>query len=789
MSGLDENSAAGDAAAVRLASAPCPLCRAAIEVVESHEPQAVVCSSCGLSCTVSAPPPPPAPIVEEPVAENPLAWLEQSPRSARAQRAEASLALASSAPHNEALSGWTTAVAAALAGVLVVGGFAWFGGRNAIPPATASRPAGADAHDELESLAAHAAKETEARAAAEREVRLVSAKYMAMQASELLPSEPWRSLHLAVEAVEATTRHGEPAVVEAHQSLRDALRQCRPAREFDGCLLCGHEGAVRALAVSPDNRWLATGGADRTVRLWDVTGASPGAFSIILGQHQAEVSVLAFSCDGRWLASGGLDSCVCLWSPGSPRSEPIVLPGLAAGVREVVTSPNGRWLAAVYAGTGEQPDSARLWDLQEGVKKPKSLDLRGHGGRIQAVAISPDNRWLAMCVDETTRLWDLNQRAPGSTSLSLQSGHGAATHALFTADNRWLIACGQATAGDRGGVCAWDLSSADLSTPLALGEDQATVRALAASVDSRRLAAAGTDGRVRLWSLAAGEQPAVQGILAGGTTVSAAAMSGNGDWLAVADATGTIRLWDLSTSTESPVTVNGNEGAVSAICFTPDGRWLTAAGADGIVRLWNLDLANLTTQAKALARGRLRPQLGQSPWTIVSTVAAGRQYWLDAARRQASAMSGPWTLLAERTRVLHAAGPEQLAGSRGAIGAAPRPSKQLVDVEMPSTAPDEAAAEPSALAANAGPTEIDSVVAAAPHGTQSASAPWVRNPATRSILLRNAPAQPDSSAVSQATTPTTPTTPDPAEDVADALREGVRVATPPRANPLRTMIR
>ena len=38
-----------------------------------------------------------------------------------------------------------------------------------------------------------------------------------------------------------------------------------------GChliVLRGHEGSVRAVAISPDNRWVVTGSGDNTARLW-----------------------------------------------------------------------------------------------------------------------------------------------------------------------------------------------------------------------------------------------------------------------------------------------------------------------------------------------------------------------------------------------------------------------------------------------------------------------------------------------------------------------------------------
>ena len=66
-----------------------------------------------------------------------------------------------------------------------------------------------------------------------------------------------------------------------------------------------------ALTFDPEGRWLATGGADRTARLWDLR--NPTVLSIELGPHEGEVTNLAFDPRGRWLATRSAAGVVRLW--------------------------------------------------------------------------------------------------------------------------------------------------------------------------------------------------------------------------------------------------------------------------------------------------------------------------------------------------------------------------------------------------------------------------------------------------------------------------------------------
>jgi WD40 repeat protein len=77
-----------------------------------------------------------------------------------------------------------------------------------------------------------------------------------------------------------------------------------------GVKLAALPAAAVAVAWHPEGNLLATAGADKMVRLWDVATGKPGQ---ALAGHADAVTCVAFSPDGKRLASGSADKTARVW--------------------------------------------------------------------------------------------------------------------------------------------------------------------------------------------------------------------------------------------------------------------------------------------------------------------------------------------------------------------------------------------------------------------------------------------------------------------------------------------
>jgi WD40 repeat protein len=143
-------------------------------------------------------------------------------------------------------------------------------------------------------------------------------------------------------------------------------------------------GPGRALALSPDGKFLAVGYYYQTARLWDLPS---GKVKHVLTGHKGVVVAVDFTPDGRTLVTGSHDGTVKLWDTATGKEKRTLPAGDASWVWGVAVASSGKVLAAAH-----QHGRVRLWDLARG----KLLsEQRSHDSPVHAVAFRADGKVLA----------------------------------------------------------------------------------------------------------------------------------------------------------------------------------------------------------------------------------------------------------------------------------------------------------------------------------------------------------------------------------------------------------
>jgi cytochrome c len=251
---------------------------------------------------------------------------------------------------------------------------------------------------------------------------------------------------------------------------------------------------------------------------------------------------------------------------------------------------------------------------------PAEAQLRGHGGPVRALALSPDGGEAASGSFDTSVIrWSL---ASNTAKQVLRFHAGAVNAVAFLPDGRL------ATSGDDARIAIWKSGAQEPS--LVFEGHTAPVVGLAVSPDGSAVASASWDHTARVWPLGPGA---------------------------------------------GPITIEGHSQGVNAVGFAPDGRSVVTAGYDATIRISPLGRAGaalvttLPTPLNAIAIS--------DDGEIVAAGADGKVYFLSATAQvsgEVDAAQAPIIAVA----LSHDGRLVAAAGIRGSVAIIERASRKLL---------------------------------------------------------------------------------------------------------------
>ncbi len=260
----------------------------------------------------------------------------------------------------------------------------------------------------------------------------------------------------------------------------------RRLRQFKG------SSDLKRLAFSPEGKWIATAGGDRTVHVWSV---GSGEVVAVLRGHSDKIIGVSFSADGKWLASTGRqpnDGTIRIWNCSSwqevaqakmpqyrnsmfvafsPDTKTVVGSGYKGGVRAY--SFDGRSLNqkftrrhdrgemvphVVFAKDGRSfvtsgwDKTLRAWDTGTG-KEIWRATAPEYARCFEAAAISPDGKTI-YCV---TRDETIQSRDAKTGKLRRSFRYQDQTRGIAVSPKGSHLA----TVGHRGKIKVWRILDAD----------------------------------------------------------------------------------------------------------------------------------------------------------------------------------------------------------------------------------------------------------------------------------------------------------------------------------------
>jgi WD40 repeat protein len=373
----------------------------------------------------------------------------------------------------------------------------------------------------------------------------------------------------------------------------------------------GHRQSILCIAFSPDGKYVASGGADHALMLWEVsTGRQVRRFAV----PDIAVWSAAFSPDGKHIVTAGSGNAATLWETTSEAAirtfEPPARPAIARHADSqldhifVAFRPGSRQVL-----TGLKDGSVILWDVETAQPVRK---FEGGASIARCAALSTDGKFIL--TGSTEGKASLSDATTGNHIISYGGGLGPVTAVAFSPDGKRVV-----TAGENGALCLWERDNAQQVRQSK--EHQGAILDAAFNPDGTQIVTGSNDGTAILW-----DAVTLRRIrrLRGHSGRGVSSIFGpDGSLVLTAASDGTLVLWDANSGKRLRV-FEANGTHLAGFAVNSPGTHLLARFWSHPYILWDL------------AAGKSVRTFGDSLWSYGQAVTLNR----DASRAATASRGG-----------------------------------------------------------------------------------------------------------------------------------------------------
>lgn len=289
-----------------------------------------------------------------------------------------------------------------------------------------------------------------------------------------------------------------------------------------------HKTAVTSFTVSPSGLLLASGGADKLIKLWD---AKTGVLKATLQGHTSAVMGVAFSSDEKTLYSVSSLFEFFAWDLASSKTKNNVK--LSNRIHQLTADhPHSRFATIGVAVEGQNAvTEIQVWD--ENLQQQHRFVMKEPG---MAVVLTPDEKYVfASNLLGSPKAFDLTLNQP----INLFPASALGSHKLAISKDGKTLAVSHV----KHSVTLWNLTTKTRLDPIA-AHGQALVTAMCINPDGSILATGGENTSVNLWDIQSGFQ--IANFRGHTKRVDALTFSKDGKSLYSGSMDESIKMWDLT---------------------------------------------------------------------------------------------------------------------------------------------------------------------------------------------------------------------------------------------------